>query len=59
MYRFVFIVLRIDQKVSGFLFVLGSSGEPNCHFMSQDQITAYIKASDFVGEGAIGTYTIS
>ena len=27
--------------------------------MSQDQITAYIKASDFVGEGAIGTYIIS
>ena len=56
--RFVFVVLRIDEKVSCFV-VLGSSGEPNCHFMSQDQITAYIKASDFVGEGAIGTDMIS
>merc|ERR1711935_606788 len=28
----------------------GTSGEPNCHFQSQDQITAYVKAYNFVWE---------
>ena len=40
----------IDVKRPTNLFMTGSSGQPNCHFMSQDQITAYIKASDFLDE---------
>lgn len=35
----------------------GSSGLPNCHFISQDQITAYIKASDWESpDGILGYF---